>query len=570
MERIWERISRIIYPTIAGICFLLMFLCIPFTYGINDDMTMRDIAAGAVSGTPDGHLVYIQYVLGKPLSLLFQAWKGVDWYALFFLSVIFLCYGLVLYRFWVLWKEKATGKCFGLFCAVTFFVVIYLRYFVNFQYTIAASITGGTAIFYYFTLDTEKKSGKRFRDYAVVLTLLWLTCCIRVQVFLLAVPFAGIMFFYKKGLKTAEKAGIVVLALLGLLGIFVTEQNAYFSSDWKDFRRFNQARTDIFDYYGVPPYDENQDFYQSIGMEECDVVNLERYNLYMIDGIEDRKLEQTAVYAKQLWKESGTPEQKVKNGMKLALEGFLNRNNLMLNTAEKVLLLSCIIWALRKRRSFWIYLCLASAEGILWLYLGYKGRLPDRVGASLLMIAFLCILASVFEICRKEEKNALCIRKSLVTGACIVMMAVSGFSLASVRKEQLETVQRNQEFERFQSWFTEHRSGVYFYPVAFLGGYTENLSLFRTFALSNNFALGGWMSFAPPELEGLEKFGIEKVDKALIENDNIYLVMTTPSSRVDEHYQQNNIEIIWEQRDQLPAFQTEVPVWRLHAEGDET
>lgn len=570
MERIRERISRIIYPTVAGICFLFMFLCIPFTYGINDDMTMRDIAAGAVSGTPDGHLVYIQYVLGKPLSLLFQTWQGVDWYALFFLCVILLCYGLVLYRFWTLWKEKTAGKWFGLFCAVTLFVLIYLRYFVNFQYTITASITGGTAIFYYFTLDADKKSKKRFRGYAVVLLLLWLTYCIRVQVFLLAVPFGGIMFFYKKGIKTAERAGILVLALLGLLGIFFIEKKAYSSQDWKDFRIFNQARTDIFDYYGVPPYNENQEFYQSIGMEECDVVNLERYNLYMIDGIENGKLEQTAAYAKQLWEETGTPEQRLKDGIKLATEGFLNRNNLMLNAAEKVLLLCGIIWALKKRRSFWIYLLLVSAEGALWMYLGYKGRLPDRVGASLLMIVFFCILASLFENSRKEEKNYLCIRKSLITGSCILMAAVSGFCLDSVRKAQLETVQRNQEFERFQSWFTEHHSDVYFYPVAFLGGYTENVSLFRTFALSNNFALGGWMSFAPPELEGLEKFGIVKVDKALIENDNIYLVMTTPSSRVDEHYQQNNIEIMWEQRDQLPAFQTEVPVWRLHAEGDGT
>ena len=127
---------------------------------------------------------------------------------------------------------------------------------------------------------------------------------------------------------------------------------------------------------------------------------------------------------------------------------------------------------------------------------------------------------------------------------------------------------RNQEFEVFQDWFAKRSENVYFYPTAFLGGYTENVRLFRAFKPANSFLLGGWLSFSPVELEGMERFGIIEVDKALIEKDNIYLVMTNASSRVDEHYRQKQLEITWEEADRVPAFQTEVPVWKLQAEGE--
>ena len=568
MEQVRRYISKTGYPAAVVFCFALLFLCIPITYGINDDMTMRDIASGVVSGMPDGHLVYIQYALGRPLSFLFQAWKGIDWYALFFLTVMLLCFGLTAYRLCALWKEKGAGKWLCLFFSAAFFILVYLRYFVSFQYTITASVTGGTAAFFYFTLDPEKRTGRRLGEYAIVLALLWLTYCIRPQVFWMAAPFGGILFLYKKGVRTAEKGLLFFLALLGLLGIFLMEQNAYSSQEWKDFRKFNLARQDIFDYYGVPGYEENRDFYRSVGMEECDVVNLERYNLYLIDGIEDGKLEKTAAYAKRLWEEAQTWEQKLKAGVRLAVKAFASPESLLLNAAGKLLLLLGILRAFRRREGLGLLAALTVVEVLLWLYLGYRGRLPDRVGSSLLMLSFSCVLANCCDSARKEGRRSFFVPGPAAAAVGILILALCGGCLVTVRREQMEEVRRNQEFEVFQDWFAKRSENVYFYPTAFLGGYTENVRLFRAFKPANSFLLGGWLSFSPVELEGMERFGIIEVDKALIEKDNIYLVMTNASSRVDEHYRQKQLEITWEEADRVPAFQTEVPVWKLQAEGE--
>ncbi len=570
MGKVQKNSTGLLCAAAAALYFLLIFILIPFTYGINDDMTLRDIASGAVSGTPDGHLIYVQYVLGKLISLLYMAVQGIDWYALVWLGLMLFCFGLLLYRTAALCRCIKRSLLAGLFGALVLFTLVYLDYFVNFQYTIVASITGGTAVFFYFTMDPEKPLYVRLREYAVIALLAWITYCIRSQVFMLAVPFGAVLFLGKKKIRIAEKAMFLAAVLAGIFVVFIIERGAYSSQEWKDFRNFNQARTEIYDYYGVPPYSENEAFYESIGMEECDVVNLERYRLYFTDGLETGKLEETAEYAEKLWKETQTPIQRVKNGIKLAAKGFGAESNLLVNIAAKLFLAAVLIrgWK-RRRKDFWMGGSLLLIEGALWLYLGCEGRLPDRVGAALLITEFSCALALLFHGCMDEGKEVSLVKsRVLAAGFFVLAAAVCGLHIASVREERMSAARRNEEFERFNAYFAEHSENVYFYPVDFSGDYTENLRIFRSFEVSNGFPLGGWLTFSPLREAGLGKYGIQEVDKALIEKDNIYLVMTSASSRIDEHYLQKDIEIKWEQTDQAPVFQTEVPVWKLSAEGE--
>ena len=63
----------------VGIAFLLSFLImalyfvvvyqkIPFIYDINDDVAMRNVAAGVITGEPDAHLIFVKYILGLVIS----------------------------------------------------------------------------------------------------------------------------------------------------------------------------------------------------------------------------------------------------------------------------------------------------------------------------------------------------------------------------------------------------------------------------------------------------------------------------------------------------------------------
>ena len=75
---------------LAFICGLAVYQTMGFVYAIADDMIMRDIASGAFTGTPDGHLFFVQYALGRTISSLYRINGRADWYGFFMAGAVFL------------------------------------------------------------------------------------------------------------------------------------------------------------------------------------------------------------------------------------------------------------------------------------------------------------------------------------------------------------------------------------------------------------------------------------------------------------------------------------------------
>lgn len=77
---------------------LIIMQVIPITYAINDDVAMRDIASGSLTGTPDYHLIFIKAAFGWVLTGLYRCFGGIDWYGCVFLGMMVLCCGILLER----------------------------------------------------------------------------------------------------------------------------------------------------------------------------------------------------------------------------------------------------------------------------------------------------------------------------------------------------------------------------------------------------------------------------------------------------------------------------------------
>ena len=45
---------------ITGLYFVFVYQGLPFLYDINDDVAMRNVAAGVITGEPDAHLIFIK------------------------------------------------------------------------------------------------------------------------------------------------------------------------------------------------------------------------------------------------------------------------------------------------------------------------------------------------------------------------------------------------------------------------------------------------------------------------------------------------------------------------------
>lgn len=126
--------------------FFFVYKTVPFIYDINDDVAMRNVAAGVITGSPDAHLLHMKYLLGLWISGLYRLAPGLDWYGLTLIGVVLLSFALCLYRGLVaekgiLWKIIYTTAVLLLMTALG------TQHVSAFQWTTAAGIAGAAAFF---------------------------------------------------------------------------------------------------------------------------------------------------------------------------------------------------------------------------------------------------------------------------------------------------------------------------------------------------------------------------------------------------------------------------------------
>lgn len=542
---------------------LIIMQVIPITYAINDDVAMRDIASGSLTGTPDYHLIFIKAAFGWVLTGLYRCFGGIDWYGCVFLGMMVLCCGILLERWnsWCIQKDKKPWYIIGWY--VIGITGILLEHMLNFQFTVTAAILAGTAIFLYGT--TGREDNNFYGRTGSVLILLWLSFCVRSDVLFMAVPFGGLIFLAKAD-SIKRKVITALIAMVGLLGIMVFEKEAYGSEDWQAYLSYNDERSMVYDYYGVPAYEENREFYEKIGLKEYDVENLKRYNLCFVNDLETGKMHQIAGYAKEQYFAENSLGKRIKAGIKAALKGELDPENLLLNGLTKFVIGFNIFLSLKrkKKKEFLTNLGFLLCEGGLISYLGLQGRFPTRVGTAL----FLIELGSAAALLYQEElgtesldwrKNK--VRLSYITGALILLF---GARLFSIKQKQQKMYQYNREYEILQDFYQEHEENVYFIAEWFVSGYSDIFHLQRKNSKANGFEMGGWLALSPIYEEELRQNGIEcSADEAIIENENVYVILVAPSSKIEAHYEEKYHDIMWEQKDCAPVFSTEVPVFKI-------
>lgn len=121
---------------INGVLFVLMAWLLPVHFEENDDVVMCMIANGVYSGTPDGHLVFVNALYGWMLAGLYRLTKAVEWYTLSFcilhvLAMVGISCAIL--------RDKEMKPLHKGLCLV-FFYVIWVRIIIGFQFTSTAGL----------------------------------------------------------------------------------------------------------------------------------------------------------------------------------------------------------------------------------------------------------------------------------------------------------------------------------------------------------------------------------------------------------------------------------------------
>ena len=568
-----------------------------YYFDLNDDVLMKDILSGAYTGTPAGHNIQMLYPISAMISLFYRMINGADWYGIFLCACQYGSIGLVLWRSLKMAERsrmRIIQKLFLIGTELLVLIVILLPHLVFVQYTVTVAMLSACAAFLLLTgggaAEQDAVQANRIRlsrnDLAACL-LIWLAYLIRSEMLLLTLPIAGAAIFIRwrmESLYTSrhrilfEKYLLLgALLLLGIgIGTFV-DRVSYSSPQWKEFVRFFDNRTEVYDFQGIPDYGSNRSFYDSIGLSEHEQALLENYNFGLDEEIDADCMGKIAKYAAVHISGEIPLADKI---LQAAGEYLYRLHHLGIpesfeypqtdapwNLLTGILYLMVLILYLtenghqnkwyRLRAVVWLMI-LFAVRTALWGYILVRGRDPIRITHSLYLMEISVLGAMIVwkqTVGRvwpgADTKNL----SKLMTGALILaVLAGSIFYLPlQYRMTVQETALRKQvnaPYLEMYEYCRKHENDFYFIDVYSSVQYSEKMFANVDNTLENYDIMGGWACKSPLQKQKNAKFGFDSMQKALLQ-DHVYMIENAADdiSWILDYYSAEGISVKAERKD---------------------
>ncbi|MBQ7782224.1 MAG: hypothetical protein IJ405_09400 [Lachnospiraceae bacterium] len=505
-----------------------------YYYDLNDDVLMKDILAGVYTGTPEGNNIQMLFPISFLISLFYRVARVVPWYGVFFSICHFGSIYLITNRLLTFFESRLT-KLVAVFLESGIVVTLLLKDLVFVQYTITCTLLASSAVFLFYTADSHVPTKQFFKKNIPSILLVTLAYCIRSEMLLLVLPLICVTGLCKwageKPFFTKANAAKYFSVFGGIMAGIVLSQGIHMvansGEDWKQFTTFFDNRTELYDFQTIPPYEGNEAFYESIGMTESEQALLINYNFGLQEEIDAECMGRIADYAAGLKKDRVS----FTENLKIALSEYKYRTfydtdypwNLFVITMYGLVLVAAVM---NKRfRFIWELACLGIVRSGLWLFILYRGRAPERITHSLYWMELVILLALLVKEC-KTKTGIFSLLKVMVAG---VMLLVCIWrldnSITATNTEYARREEVNKELQALQAYAREHDDNFYFFDVYSSVKYSEKLFANVDNSLSNYDIMGGWASKSPLMEKKYAQFGIETMEQALLEQDNVFVIV---------------------------------------------
>lgn len=557
LKRLWttaESNKRAVNIGLTILVVLLLFFA--FTqytdciFSTNDDLFMKSILSGEVTGTFEYTSIHMGVLPGLIISSLYRMVPTAPWYGLFLCACQMLAMAAILYQcLRKACKIRTKAVVISLFSLLA--SGMQLQHFAAIQYTVVAGIVGAVAIFWFFVTEDEE-GPKGFLVANIPTFLLFvLSFGIRDKAAFMLLPVAGMLWLAKwlvdgkEHIK--EKASnyvafmVTVIALIALL--MCVDRIGYGREDWRIFDNYNTDRESIYDYYGYPDYETHKEVYGELGISyESYVGASTRYALLLDENIDADAMDTLAEVAKQ------DAESKVAVGEKLGtvVREFIKRNlaytdrplNLYVYVAWLVVTL--LVFATKQYKVLTVEAALLFGRMVMWGYIFWQGRYPTRVTQALYYTEFVALLAIAlrYQLFQKAKKFFVWVAVLLLVFTTVKF----GWQKAEACKgENTRRLIDSTAYQQWKEYCTEHSDNFYFVDIAAIQYYTEDIFAKQQHFGLNYVVLGGWIVNSPLYDEKLAEYGIENPETALLTMDNVYVVFVedenNPPDYLYEYYE---------------------------------
>ena len=551
-----SRLTKIVLFT----TFLVVGLSVTydFYYDLNDDTTIKDIISGAYTGKPSAYSVQMLFPLSFCISLCYRAIPGIPWYGLFLCVCQFGAWALIAWR-----VTGVVKKQWQQYMALCFEMVIYfgllIRQLVIVQYSVTSGICMATAILLYLTGEEKELPRQNLKQNIASILLVILSFMIRTEMCIMLLPFLVLSGFCKwmsnEKIFTVQNIKrylyLIGTALIGMTVVLALDKLSIATSGeseaWQAFREFFDERTTLYDFYGIPSYEEHAAFYEMIGCSEESYSLLQNYNFSLDESIDEYLLENVVNYQEKM----------AKTGCGLAMTaGMISKNSLseaiwlykeqLIHAKSGVyaymLLAAYISFVLlaggRKNSGcYWKMALLLVIRSILWIYLFMVDRVLDRVTCPLLVAELMVLLGWIIQESiwvKPIAKNFVYVKLQAIGTYSLLAICAFLACVMNAQKLQSEYEAReriNSRWESLIAYCAEHEDAYYavdVYSSTSYEGILYSEKIYKNVDNSyRNFDIcGGWLSKSPLMYEKLGKMQIETLEEALISKDNVYFVAT--------------------------------------------
>lgn len=538
--RQWE--NWILALAVVLILGSLIGVFFDYYYDLNDDVLMKDILAGVYTGSPEGHNIQMLWPVSALISLLYRMAGKLPWYGLFLCGCHFGCIFLITQRA-VSLCGKIGGKLLTALAVGCFFGSFLLEHFVYAQYTVTCTLLGATAAFLFYTGDSDQKPAAFHRSNALPVVLVWIAWLVRSEMLLLVLPMicaAGLAKWgNEKKIFTKENFckyfGVIGLILLGLVLGQGIHRIAYGSPSWKAFDEFFDNRTELYDFQKPPAYEENESFYESIGLTESEKVLLDNYNFGMDAEIDEKMMGEIAAYAGGL-RDSETV---FTDNMADKLKAYCYRTvhgkgvpgsdypwNYLVIAGYLAVLLTAVLT--KDLKVLWKLPLLFAVRSGLWLYILWGERDPVRITHSLYLMEFSILAAMAFDRWGQIEnlKSKKICGMFLTAGLLIFALTTLPASVGFVSEQQIYREKVNAPYKELYAYLSgeENADNFYFMDVYSSVSYSEKMFENVDNSLDNYDIMGGWACKSPLWHKKLALFEISDMEQALREREDVFFV----------------------------------------------
>lgn len=508
-----------------------------YCFSTNDDAMLRNIVSGNYTGTPDAHLVYIMYPLGFVWKCLYSVLPEIPWYDCFMVGMHYLCWFMILFRLGQLF-EKRISKIVAVTVGMAGCIIVDLPYLVMHQYTVLAALLATVAIFWLAT-SAKKKGRLYWADRIVCIVFLTLCLWLRNQVFLMALPIGLVLLILEltateeEGEKTSphmKRIGLFLAVVFAIMLVsFGIEKIAYSSEEWQDFEVYNEARTDVYDFYGVPGFVQYEEQYEQMGIDSADWIVLDHYDGGFMAELDSSLMVQVAQLSKQSWKDIQQTYNVFLQNLYSVCKTILYNEIQPIGCILMVLYVSAL-WSTYKNKQKNVALCITGMLLFQAVFVGYfiwKQRFPEHVSYGFYLMQAMCLAAILLKNKVRTERDIKTEKFWLVLGAVLCAVVVAGMGIYRIRttKTQFDNVQaRANDWKYVNEYFSQNENARYCIVTKSFVFATEEMFGANDVESDNMIRTGTWVQNSPLQREQENAINVTNLAQQVAGAEEFYVV----------------------------------------------